>query len=106
MHHRHIVLSAAALLLGAPVSGAVAQGIPLVPHRPTVGVMAAFTAPCCQAKGGDAASCASANVGIESALAANKAIRPKLRIDAPLSSKSIVAQSCAMTTHSYVTTGM
>ena len=40
MHHRHIVLSAAALLLGAPVSGAVAQGIPLVPHRPTVGVMA------------------------------------------------------------------
>ena len=40
MHHRHIALAAAALLLGAPASSAVAQGIPLVPHRPTVGVMA------------------------------------------------------------------
>jgi hypothetical protein len=43
--------------------------------------MAAFTAPCCQAKGGEPASCANANVGREIALAANKAARPKLRID-------------------------
>lgn len=40
MHHRHIVVAAAALLIGAPVSGVLAQGVPLVPGRPTFGVMA------------------------------------------------------------------
>lgn len=40
MHHRQIVLAAAALLIGVPASGALAQGVPLVPGRPTFGVMA------------------------------------------------------------------
>ena len=40
MHHRHVAIAAAALLLGAPAGGAFAQGIPLAPSRPTFGVMA------------------------------------------------------------------
>ena len=40
MHHRHFVWAAAALLLGAPVHSAVAQGLLPVPQRPTIGVMA------------------------------------------------------------------
>jgi hypothetical protein len=48
--------------------------------------MAAFTAPCCQARDCEAASSANAKVGnmrvgTENALAANKATCPKLRID-------------------------
>lgn len=38
MHHRHVVWAVTVLMLGAPVHGAVAQGLP-VPH-PTFGVMA------------------------------------------------------------------
>ena len=40
MHHRHFSWAAAALLLGAPVRSAVAQGLLPVPQRPTIGVMA------------------------------------------------------------------
>ena len=40
MHHRIAAIVAGAMLMGAPIGGAAAQGIPLVPQRPTIGIMA------------------------------------------------------------------
>jgi opacity protein-like surface antigen len=40
MHQRIAAIIAGAMLMGAPVGGAAAQGIPLVPQRPTIGIMA------------------------------------------------------------------
>ena len=40
MHQRIAAIVAGAMLMGAPIGGAAAQGIPLVPQRPTIGVMA------------------------------------------------------------------
>lgn len=40
MHERIAAIVAGAMLMGAPIGGAAAQGIPLAPRRPTVGIMA------------------------------------------------------------------
>lgn len=40
MHRRIVGLLAGAMMMGAPVAGVAAQGIPLVPSRPTIGIMA------------------------------------------------------------------
>ncbi|HEU6450059.1 MAG TPA: porin family protein [Gemmatimonadaceae bacterium] len=40
MHHRVAGMVAGVMMLGAPMAGLAAQGIPLVPKRPTIGVMA------------------------------------------------------------------
>src|SRR5690606_4191712 len=40
MHRRFIGLLAGAAMMGVPVAGVAAQGIPLIPKRPTIGIMA------------------------------------------------------------------
>lgn len=39
MNHRIVGMVAAIAMMGVPVGGAVAQGVPLVPKRPTIGIM-------------------------------------------------------------------
>ena len=40
MHHRIAGMVAGVMMIGAPMAGLAAQGIPLVPQRPTFGIMA------------------------------------------------------------------